>query len=105
MKLRFMTYNIQHGINYHRQKELERRGGIWQEPVDLALMAEEIRRQKADIVGLNEIFGGGPSPEYTGQAEPPCWAAIAILPAPCGLGGTPTETPFCPGFPYWRQKP
>ncbi|WP_322183867.1 endonuclease/exonuclease/phosphatase family protein [Neglectibacter caecimuris] len=106
MKLRFMTYNIQHGINYHRQKELERRGGIWQEPVDLALMAEEIRRQKADIVGLNEIFGGGPSPEYTGQAEQlaamlgcHCYFASALR-----LGGNPYGNAILSRFPILEAK-
>lgn len=69
MKLRFMTYNIQHGIDYLKQKEQDRTNPDAPEAVDLALMAEVIRRQGADIVGLNEINGAGPAPGYTNQAE------------------------------------
>lgn len=69
MKLRFMTYNIQHGIDYLRQKEQAKNSPGAPEAVDLALMAETIRGQKADIVGLNEIRGRGIDPAYTDQAE------------------------------------
>lgn len=106
MKLRFMTYNIQHGINYHRQKELERQGGEWQEPVDLKLMAEAIRGQNPDIVGLNEIFGTGPSPEYTAQAEQlgaelgyHCYFASALR-----LGGNPYGNAILSRFPILEAK-
>lgn len=69
MKLRFMTYNIQHGIDYLKQKEQKSKNPDGPEIVDLPLMAEVIRRQGADIVGLNEVRGFGPKPGYTDQAE------------------------------------
>ena len=69
MKLRFMTYNIQHGLDYLKQKELAQKGKGWPEAIDLPKMAEVIRREEADIVGLNEIRGKGSVPWYTNQAE------------------------------------
>jgi len=69
MELRFMSYNIQHGIDYLRQRELLQKGQGDLEAIDLPLMAEVIRRAGADIVGLNEIRGRGSTPYYTDQAE------------------------------------
>ena len=59
MKLTLMTYNIQHG-HIHRS-----------DPGRIALgeMAEVIRESGADIIGLNEVRGRGPHPEYTAQVE------------------------------------
>lgn len=67
MQLSFMTYNIQHGLDYlrwQRDEDYRRR-----DMGDLPLMAEAIRRCKADIVGLNEVRGRGVVPQYTAQAE------------------------------------
>lgn len=69
MELRFMSYNIQHGIEYLKQRELAQKGQGGPEAVNLPLMAEVIRREGADIVGLNEIRGRGSDPGYTDQAE------------------------------------
>ena len=67
MQLSFMSYNIQHGLDYLRwQREEEYRR---QDMGDLPLMAQAIRRCKADIVGINEVRGRGESPQYTAQAE------------------------------------
>ena len=59
MKLTLMTYNIQHG-HIHLS-----------DPGRIALgeMAQVIRESGADIVGLNEVRGRGPHPEYTAQVE------------------------------------
>ncbi|MCI8443492.1 MAG: hypothetical protein HFG27_13360 [Provencibacterium sp.] len=67
MQLSFMSYNIQHGLDYLRwQREEEYRR---QDMGDLPLMAQAIRRCKADIVGINEVRGRGEIPQYTAQAE------------------------------------
>ena len=59
MKLKIMTYNIQHG-HIHLS-----------DPGRIALeeMAEVIRECGADIIGLNEVRGRGTHPEYTAQVE------------------------------------
>ena len=59
MKLKLMTYNIQHG-----HVHLSDPGRI-----DLSVMADVIRDSGADIIGLNEVRGRGEHPEYTAQAE------------------------------------
>lgn len=58
MKLRIMSFNIQHGFN-HKTK-----AGI-----DFEAMADVIRTVNPDIVGLNEVRGLGKRADYTAQAE------------------------------------
>ena len=55
--LKVMTFNTQHCLNYLEQK------------IDFEVMAEAIRRETPDIVGLNEMRGEGEGEEYTAQVE------------------------------------
>lgn len=64
MELKLMTYNIQHGLNY---KTRIAPGG--KEVILLEPLAEVIRNAGADIVGLNEVYSAGPTPEFYSQAE------------------------------------
>ncbi len=64
MKLRFMTYNIQHGADYRRRISPSKEHFI-----DLGAAAEVIRELDADVISLNEVRGFGEDPEYTAQAE------------------------------------
>lgn len=64
MQIRVMSYNIQHGRDYRLGKD-----DVHSDVIDLPLMADVIRAQGADIVGLNEVRGRGQSPAYTAQAE------------------------------------
>ncbi len=57
MKLKIMTFNIQHCLNY-----IERF-------IDFPLFAKTIAESGADIVGLNEVRGKGGSQAYEAQAE------------------------------------
>lgn len=57
MKLRIMTYNIQHGLNYVRRV------------IDLDATAGAIRSQNVSLCGLNEVRGSGERDDYTAQAE------------------------------------
>ena len=59
MKLRVMTYNIQHG-HVHRSDPGR---------IDPAAMADVIRESGADLIGLNEVRGRGERPDYTAQVE------------------------------------
>ena len=59
MDIKIMTYNIQHG-----HVHLSNPGRI-----DLTVMADVIRNEDADIIGLNEVRGRGVHPEYTAQTE------------------------------------
>lgn len=58
MKLRILSFNIQHGFNY------KTKAGI-----DLPAVADAIRSFSPDFVGLNEVRGRGRTEEYTAQAE------------------------------------
>ena len=69
MQIRFMTFNIQHGIDYLKQKAKGPHDDDSQDEVDLKLMASVVREQQADIIALNEVRGRGVSPGYTAQAE------------------------------------
>jgi endonuclease/exonuclease/phosphatase family metal-dependent hydrolase len=60
MKIKLMSFNIQHGRNYNFPDE---------DIIDLSLMANVIEAEGADIVGLNEVRGEGPHPGYTDQAK------------------------------------
>lgn len=64
--MRFMSFNIQHCLNYLEQK------------IDFEIMAETIKACCADVVGLNEVRGAGTDPEYEAQTE--------ILAGLCGMG-------------------
>lgn len=88
MKLRFMTYNIQHGLDYGRRLNpgAAQRG----HDIDLAQIASVIRLQSPDILGLNEVRGLGTAEDYTAQAETlaamlgwHCYFARALM-----VGGT-----------------
>ncbi|MGN1346907.1 MAG: endonuclease/exonuclease/phosphatase family protein [Eubacteriales bacterium] len=57
MKLRIMTYNIQHG-HVHLENH-----------IDLTKVCDVIRAYDPDLVGLNEVRGRGVSRDYTAQAE------------------------------------
>lgn len=57
MKLKIMTFNIQHCLNY-----IERF-------IDFPLFAKTIADSGADIVGLNEVRGKGANPHYEAQTE------------------------------------
>ncbi|MBO6053616.1 MAG: endonuclease/exonuclease/phosphatase family protein [Clostridia bacterium] len=59
MDIKVMTYNIQHG-----HVHLSNPGRI-----DLTVMADVIRDEGADIIGLNEVRGRGVHPDYTAQTE------------------------------------
>ncbi len=59
MKLRIMTFNVQHFRNYNYPEENR---------VELPLFADYIAAQNADIVGLNEVYDRGATPEYEKQA-------------------------------------
>ena len=57
MKIKVMTFNIQHCLNY-----LERH-------IDYPLFAKTVSVSGADIVGLNEVRGESASPGYDDQAR------------------------------------
>ena len=55
--MRIMSFNTQHCLNY-----VERR-------IDFDVMARAIIDSDADVVGLNEMRGIGPDPEFKAQTE------------------------------------
>ena len=63
MKLKVMTYNIEHGMDYAKYKKT----GV--DEIKLDLSAAVINAEDADIICLNEVRGKGKVPEYTAQAE------------------------------------
>lgn len=63
MKLRLMSYNIQHCRNYLRSIKEGR------EIIDFDLIADAIRSQNPDIVVLNEVWEKGNQPGYNCQAK------------------------------------
>ena len=60
MKLRILTFNIQHCKSYLQGNP---------EVIDFDLFADTIRCFDPDIVGLNEVRGEGTHPAYTAQAK------------------------------------
>ena len=58
MDINFMSFNIQHGVDYLRSPR-----------IDLHLMCEAITSCGADIIGLNEVRGRGLRQDYTAQVE------------------------------------
>ena len=63
MKLKIMTYNIEHGLDYLLYKKTR------VDNVNLDLSAEVIKCENADFICLNEVRGRGENPLYTNQAE------------------------------------
>ncbi len=57
MKLKLMTFNTQHCLNYITQV------------IDFDSFADVIRNSGADIIGLNEMRDQGEDPEYTAQVK------------------------------------
>lgn len=57
MKLRLISFNTQHCRNYLSKK------------IDFDSVADFLRSSGADIIGLNEMRGKGPNPEYREQTE------------------------------------
>ena len=57
MTLNIMSFNTQHCFDYVKKR------------IDFSTMVKVIRDLEADFVGLNEIRGDGPDPEYTPQTE------------------------------------
>lgn len=55
--MKCMTINIQHGRDFAK--------GV----IDLALMAETIRKEDPDVVVMNEVYGKGEGAAFVGQAE------------------------------------
>lgn len=66
MKLRVVTYNIQHGHPYVE-------AGF--DSINLSLFADTIRCLQPDVLGLNEVRGEGTSPNFRAQAQ---WLADAL---------------------------
>lgn len=61
MKIKLMSFNIQHARNYNYPDE---------DRIDIGLTANVIASQDADIVGLNEVRGAGEdTAKYTDQAK------------------------------------
>ncbi len=56
-KIRVMTFNIQHCLDYQNNK------------IDIALFADAIKDVNPDICGLNEVRGEGPLDGYTDQTN------------------------------------
>ena len=63
MKLKVMTYNIQHGLDYIKYKKIK------QDIIDMDLTAAVINEVDADIICLNEVRGKGEYPSFTEQAK------------------------------------
>ena len=67
MKITFMSYNIQHGMDYLKYKSLpdDRKYDC----INLDNIADAIVRCGADIVGLNEVRGRGKTDLYFNEVE------------------------------------
>ncbi len=59
MKLKIMTFNIQHGRNHNFKGDV----------IDLPAMAQNIREQNPDICGLNEVRNGSEEDHTTGRSN------------------------------------
>lgn len=57
MQIKVMTFNIQHGRDFIKRD------------INLPMMADVIRNQQADIIGLNEVRGKGTHVDYQEQAQ------------------------------------
>ncbi len=63
MKLKVMTFNIEHGLDYANYKETKI------EKINLDLSAEVINNEDADFICINEVRGLGKHPAYNGQEK------------------------------------
>ncbi len=61
MKIKLMTFNIQHGRNHNKKGDV----------IDLPLMAENVRAQDPDIFGLNEVRKGIDPDHSSGYSDQP----------------------------------
>lgn len=59
MKLKIMTFNIQHGRNHNCSGDV----------IDLPLMAQTVREQNPDVVGFNEVRNGNEVDHSTGRSN------------------------------------
>ena len=59
MKLKIMTFNIQHGRNHNFKGDV----------IDLPIMAQTVSEQNADIVGFNEVRNGNQADHSTGLSN------------------------------------
>ena len=55
--MKIMTYNTYHCENFKEKK------------IDFQLMARILKESGAEVIGLNEVRGKGPDPEYDAQLE------------------------------------
>jgi len=63
MKLKIMTFNIQHGVNHNESLKGNK------DVIELEKDAAHINNYNCDIIGLNEVRGAGEHPDYTDQAK------------------------------------
>ena len=61
--MKFMSFNIQHGLDYNRVLANDER------IIDLKAVADTIKTLGADLCGLNEVNGEGVDEVYTAQAK------------------------------------
>lgn len=59
MKLKLMTFNIQHGRNHNFKGDV----------IDLPAMAQNVREQMPDICGINEVRNGDQADHSTGLSK------------------------------------
>ena len=57
MQLKVMSFNVQHFLNYISRE------------IDFDLFEKTVRAFDPDVLGLNEVYGLGPHPDYTDQAR------------------------------------
>ncbi len=75
MKIKVMTFNIQHGRNHNHQGDV----------IDLSLMAEIAKKQNADIISFNEVRRGADSDHSSGMSDQPLFFA-EVLGGECRFG-------------------
>lgn len=63
MKLKIMTFNIQHGVNHNESLKGNK------DVIELEKDAAHINNYDCDIIGLNEVRGAGEDSKYTDQAK------------------------------------
>lgn len=68
MRIKVMTFNIQHGRNHNLKGDV----------IDLSLMAETVRKQNADIVGFNEVRCGNNTDHFSGYSDQAAFFAEAL---------------------------
>lgn len=65
MKLKVMTFNIQHGRNHNLEGDV----------IDLDAVVSNVTLQKPDIVGLNEVRSGKHFDHFSGLSDQPAYIA------------------------------